>query len=65
MRIVKRLIYGGLIGALPGGLMIGSTLIFRGEIALTLGSMGIVLAVFGAVVGLLVAALSPQRREIR
>ncbi len=64
MRIVKRMVFGATIGALPGGLMVASTLLIRGEIQLTLAANGMVFAVFGAIVGLVIAATSRTRRSL-
>ena len=52
--LIKRLAFGAAVGALPGGLLVSSTLIFRGEIALTLDAWGVIITAFGAIAGLLI-----------
>ena len=48
---MKRIIIAALVGAIPGGIMVLLTVPVSGELELTLGAWGILLAIIGAIIG--------------
>ena len=53
---MKRIIIGAIVGVIPGGIVVSFTVPVSGEAELTLGVIGIFLAIIGAIIGAIVGA---------